>query len=731
MLVTAPAEPSVEALRRLVTRLPEPLGRPVRRLARTGAVQRWRGRRRARLVLRAFEGQDPMAIMATLRRPGSLAAAAAAASAATAPTADRWQIGSAIVVEGVAQAVLERSPSDLDAIELLLECSRLHGCPKAPYREALDRLAAALPTCPEEHAEATAFLIPAHHEAGLAVLATSPDPVARACVALSGFSEDLGEPALAGLSPDQARRAELLAALACGRDARARSLLLELPPESLPLAALRRAAVRAVGAGQNARAARLLEHYLRAVPEDPWALRLRGEVNRRPAAPLGNSASRRPGQALNMTNYQLARLGFPFSSPSKPAYRADPRRVLYLLHNSLPYASSGYATRTHGLLREIGREWDVSGVTRPGFPFDTPLPDVPGAVPDRESIDGVDYRRLTTTRGSWKKNPVTGYVERYASALTPLVRAERPFALHAASNHWNGLTAVETARRFGVKSVYEVRGLWEITRGSRNPDWRDSGMFRYVARMEADAARGADRVIAITGGLRDELVARGVPEDKIAVLPNGVDSHRFRPIGKDLDLERQLGLSGKTVIGYIGSILDYEGIDHLVRAAAKLAATRADFHVLLVGDGAEREEYEALASELGVLGNHVTFTGRVPHDQVERYYSVVDIAPFPRLPLEVCELVSPLKPFEAMAMAKAVVVSSVRALDEVIHDGKTGLVHAKGDVDDLTRCLSLLMDDPSLRRRLGARAREWVARERDWAVLGRRLSVIYDELAAS
>src|SRR5699024_9209813 len=173
----------------------------------------------------------------------------------------------------------------------------------------------------------------------------------------------------------------------------------------------------------------------------------------------------------------------------------------------------------------------------------------------------------------------------------------------------------------------------------------------------------ADRVITITNALREELIARGVDEHKITVVPNGAETERFRPRARNEELEERLGLKGKNVIGYVGSILDYEGIGLLLDSALRLKAERNDVVFLFIGDGAELAQFrERVESEN--LGDTVMFTGRVPHHEVEEYYSIMDICPFPRLPLPVTEIVSPLKPFEAMAMEKAVVVSSVAAIED-------------------------------------------------------------------
>ncbi|HYQ76636.1 glycosyltransferase [Cellulomonas sp.] len=622
------------------------------------------------------------------------------------------------------RTALDLHPAHVGAVELLIELARVRNCGHALVRGVFDDLAAALPAHPAAHRGAVDLLIPARHRAGAAALAAGPDPVARAAARL--WLHGAGEPAegdpLAGLEPDEARLAEAVVDLACGRVRRAVDLVAALPADRVPVDALRRAVRRQLAAGRPARAAVLLGEYRRARPADAWGRRTQLACRR---------AVRAAEAGAEPSNAQLARRGFPVARrAAEPAYEPHPRRLLYLLHNSLPYASAGYATRSHGLLRGLAADWDVLGVTRPGFPFDLPGHDELRSVPAREVVDGVPYARLSTEPGVWPKNPLTRYVADYADAVADLARRERPALVHAASNHWNGLTAVQAARRLGLPSVYEVRGLWEVTRASRNPGWAGSGMYRYIARMEADAATAADRVIAITEGLRAELVGRGVPEDRITVVPNGVDTRRFVPVPRDADLAERLGLAGRTVIGYVGSMLDYEGIDLLVRAAAELDRERSDFHVLLVGDGAERERFEALADELGVLGRVVTFVGRVPHADVERYYSLVDVAPFPRLPLPVCELVSPLKPFEAMAAGKAVVASDVAALAEIVDDGVTGLLHAKGDAADLARRLRELLDRPDLVRRLGAAGRAWVERERDWATLAGRVSALYEELGA-
>lgn len=347
-----------------------------------------------------------------------------------------------------------------------------------------------------------------------------------------------------------------------------------------------------------------------------------------------------------------------------------------------------------------------------------------GPIDPTVTIEGVPYHRLSVSRGSEAKSPIQGYISLYVDALKSLAMEERPFVLHAASNHWNGLAGVSAARELGIPSIYEVRGLWEVTRGSRNPEWMGGPMYKYMARMETDAAINADQVITITNALRDELINRGVDGDKIVVVPNGVEASRFASRPKNQDLAGQLGLQGKTVIGYVGSILNYEGIGLLLDAAHMLKEERDDLAFLFVGDGAELAEYRARV-ETENLSEVVTFTGRVPHHQVEDYYSLIDICPFPRLPLPVCEMVSPLKPFEAMAMEKAVIASDVDALAEIVIDGETGLLFKKGDSQSLAQSLRRMVNDPELQARVASSGRKWVENERDWKILAKQIGEIY------
>jgi glycosyltransferase involved in cell wall biosynthesis len=416
---------------------------------------------------------------------------------------------------------------------------------------------------------------------------------------------------------------------------------------------------------------------------------------------------------------------------------AVPRRVCYVLHNSLPYSSGGYATRAHGVcggLSEAG--YEVIVLTRPGFPLDT-KPELTAAdVAPQDVVDGIRFVRTLEPQRSTGV-PIVPYVRAAALAMEGRLREWRPEIVVAASNYRTALPALIAARRLGIPFVYEVRGFWEVTRLSREPEYANTVAFATQSLLESRVAQLSDRVFTLTEPMREELVLRGVPAAKVDLLPNSCDPSRFVPRQRDLALASKLGIpNGVTVIGYVGTFVDYEGLEDLALACANLKAQGQVFRLLLVGNenasGANRgpisEEILRIAHSEG-LAEWLIMPGRVPHEEVEAYYSLIDIAAFPRKPWPVCEMVSPMKPLEALATGKAVLVSSVRALTEIIADGKTGRVFEKGNIASMTDKLAQLIADPGLRGELGRTGREWVIRERTWTRIGQTLAQCFDVLA--
>ena len=404
-------------------------------------------------------------------------------------------------------------------------------------------------------------------------------------------------------------------------------------------------------------------------------------------------------------------------------YEQIPRKIFYLLHNSLPYDSGGYAVRSHGLLSQIKRSgWDIQGVTRLGYPKDRENhKDVKWK--GESIVDNVFYKRMRKGIIGYGKIPFYQYLHEYVEALYNYALKEKPEIIHAASNFMNGLATNIVAKALGIYSVYEVRGLWEITRISRQPYWKNTEYYNMMVRLEAQAANEADAVICITEALKDEMVRRGVDEQKIHVVPNGVNTNRFVPNERNKKLEKKLNLKGKKVLGYIGSVVQYEGLDYLLEALAILKERGIkDLALLIVGDGDKLEDIKSLSSKLE-LDEMTTFTGRVPHEKVTDYYSLVDIAPFPRKSLPVTEMVSPLKPFEAMALNKTILASDVAALKEIIVEGVNGFLFRKDDVNDLADKLELLIKKEDFGKIFNPR--KWASENRDWDYTANKLEDLY------
>ncbi|MBL1377758.1 glycosyltransferase [Zobellella iuensis] len=403
------------------------------------------------------------------------------------------------------------------------------------------------------------------------------------------------------------------------------------------------------------------------------------------------------------------------------------QRVLNVLAFSLPYTSVGYATRSHGLARGIKRgNWDVRPYTRPGFPYDFKPELVGNILPEKDDIDDITYHRILENSRT-EKNEVE-YLIDSISYWEKIIDSEQPEIIHAASNYVTALPALIAARRKGVPFIYEIRGFWEVTRSSRDSSFANTAKYRYMQLFERLVVNQSDRIITITTAMKELLVKNGAKEDKIAIAFNSVDPDRFLPRAPNKTLASKIGIPENIpVIGYIGSFVDYEGLDDLIEAVSFLRDDGVECRLLLVGDGAITESLKHKIIDLK-LHDIVLMTGRVPHDEVEDYYSLIDIAPFPRKPWEVCELVSPLKPFEAMALQKAVVVSNTRALNEIVKDGYNGIVFNKGCSISLKNSLLTLIKNKALRAEIGENARNWIIDERSWNVAGKACIEEYSKL---
>lgn len=396
-------------------------------------------------------------------------------------------------------------------------------------------------------------------------------------------------------------------------------------------------------------------------------------------------------------------------------------RIGYVVHNSLPYITVGYATRTQGFadgMRRSGQ--DLVAITRPGFPLNVERDLDPGDVPLSEEIEGVPYRRILEPVD--RATLPYDYIRLAADGLEQAFVAEDVQTVIAASNYVCALPAIIAARRLGLPCVYEVRGFWEISQKSRDPGFGDTADFKARVAMESLAACAADRVLTLTAGMRDELIRRGVEPERIFLAPNGFRPTMLEQKADPQAVRERLNIpEGCPVIGYIGSITPYEGLEDLAAACVGLHKRGIDFRLLIVGNEKPHAGQPALitnqitgAFATAGISDKLIMTGRVPFEEVPGYYSIVDIAPIPRKPFEVSELVSPIKPLEAMAFETALVVSSVAALTEIVTDGVTGYVFEKGNVAALEESLQVAITDPATRRRIAAQGKHFALEGRVW-----------------
>ena len=425
----------------------------------------------------------------------------------------------------------------------------------------------------------------------------------------------------------------------------------------------------------------------------------------------------------------LATEGFTYSS-KKIDFTAKKQgiKVVYAVHNSLPETNNGYAIRTHYIAKSIQLEnIDIYPVTRVGFPYD--LPNITTYFENQEDllIDSLQYNRLDKKGYRWDEVTISSYLKNYASMLADFAKNKNATIIHGASSYVNGLAAVNTGKILDIPSIYEVRGFWEITRASREKGFEQSESYKREKRLETQACLDATSVIALSEIVKEELISRGVEEGKIYVVPNGVNTDNLVPKEKDQKLLSKFGWNRKFVVGFIGSVVDYEGLPLLVKAAEKIQQSgNDDIRYLIVGDGNDLENLKKVVEEKD-LSQLFLFTGRVPYEEVEQYYSIMDAACYPRLNWEVCTIVSPKKPFEAMAYGIPVISSSVHANSYFIDDGTTGLIHQYEDVDAITEKIELLFRDSELRKNISKNAREWVIQHRDSKITGPLMKTIYLE----
>ncbi|MBU4500425.1 MAG: glycosyltransferase, exosortase A system-associated [Gammaproteobacteria bacterium] len=397
-------------------------------------------------------------------------------------------------------------------------------------------------------------------------------------------------------------------------------------------------------------------------------------------------------------------------------------KILHVFDHTLPL-HSGYTFRSAAILREQRKlGWDTYHLSGPK--------QINCSVAE-EDADGLHFYRTPKPTGLLAKLPgadpfaVMGAIE---SRLFELAQTLRPDVIHAHSPVLDAVPAIRVGRKLGIPVVYEIRAFWEDAAVDHGTTQAGSLRYKLTRALETWAVKNADAVTVICEGLRQDLAARGIEPGKITVIPNAVDIDKFSVGGKpDSGLKMKLGLGTSRVLGFIGSFYAYEGLDLLLDALPAILKQMPDVKVLLVGGGPQEVALKKQVMALD-LKERVIFTGRVPHGEVNRYYDLIDVLVYPRHPMRLTELVTPLKPLEAMAQGRLMVASDVGGHKELIADGKTGVLFRAGQADDLAAKVVGLLQDESGWDEMKRNGREFVDSERNWAASVARYRSVYGGL---
>lgn len=400
--------------------------------------------------------------------------------------------------------------------------------------------------------------------------------------------------------------------------------------------------------------------------------------------------------------------------------------ILHVLDHSWPILS-GYSVRSRDLIaaqRRLGEQ--VMVVTGP-----------------LQELDDSTAADLTLDDAPYYRTPISGLVANAAlhgrrpllreweivrllrKRLLQVIDAHEVDIVYAHSPALCGLAALQAARRRNLPFAYEIRAFWEDAAVDQNRTNATSLRYRLTRALETYIVRNADAVSGIAQHILQDLQSRGISSEKLFHIPNGVNAERFAPVPRDASLAAELGLPDAPVFGFFGSLYRYEGISWLIQAAARLRARGNRFALLIIGRGEEAESIRAAIRDHNLVDS-VKFIDHVPHEQIRRYYSVVDIPVFPRLSVRLTELVTPLKPLEAMSLSKAVLASGVGGHRELVQHEVTGLLFRPEDVEDFCVQAERLIAAPALRRQLGERAREMILQTKDWNVLAKEYQRVYD-----
>jgi PEP-CTERM/exosortase A-associated glycosyltransferase len=395
-------------------------------------------------------------------------------------------------------------------------------------------------------------------------------------------------------------------------------------------------------------------------------------------------------------------------------------KILHVLDHSLPLFS-GYSFRSHSILL---------GQVAIGFsPVVLTSPKQGSKRDDVDEFDGIRYYRTKVLPdyfvGGLPFVREARLVSRLAKRIGEVVHQEKVELIHSHSPSLNGLAALRVSAKLKLPLLYEARAFWEDAAVNHGTFRELSLRYRVSRSVESFLFKRATGVVTICNGMRDDLIQRGIKPERIQVVPNGVDLDFFQPMAPDPELVEKFALNGKLVFGFIGSFYRYEGLRFLLKTFPDLTAKLPGAKLILVGGGYDEQ---ILRERAKAYGNTVIFAGQVPHDSIKKFYSILDVFVCPREQIRLTELVTPLKPLEAMGMGKTVLASDVGGHQELIQHDKTGLLFRAGSEDDFLKQAVRAAKNTKLRARLGDEARRYVKGHRSWPQIVSRYRAIYESL---
>ncbi|MFX0134344.1 MAG: glycosyltransferase family 4 protein [Candidatus Hodarchaeota archaeon] len=415
-------------------------------------------------------------------------------------------------------------------------------------------------------------------------------------------------------------------------------------------------------------------------------------------------------------------------------YNNSKPKILHILYASLPYIS-GYSIRSHFILKHQKNFVHPFALTNPEF-FRKKEPDI---------IENITYFRFPPDLGytlffkprTFQRIKVANFYKWFyyhllktsLIYLQKVVEIKKIELIHAHSIGDFSKYVEKIAKNYKLPYIYEIRGFLEDTRVGLGILKEKSRSYMKRQKKITSLIKKVDLIITLGKSMKEELINRGIREDLIKIVPNGVDTIYLCPKPPNINLKQKLGINKKYIIGYIGSVRRIEGIEVLIKAMKILIRKNISVHLLIIGryNLSYYKELKIISKKLGIEKD-ISFIGSVPHSKIREYYSFIDIIVIPRKNIRVNRLVTPLKPLEGMAMGKVVLTSDLPALRELVKPNISGDLFESGNYEGLANKLIYYISNSEARDNLGKKAREFVENNFAWSTIIKKYISIYNQL---